>query len=356
MTVPLNIHRAGREPARFRGFPGATWEKAIPVRTLKTTDLRGLAAVVVSIVLHGAIARSLLPTAREAPDPSGPVNTVTDTWTGTTIDLWPSERPSQVEPAGVGAAKTTALAGLSAPGRPGNVPGKPARGPSELGSVFPATAVAPSSTKPMAVREKTIHLAADDPGARKPAVRVVTTEWGAESAKGPASGTGDELPAGTNFGSVGATGVRDLGRAFTRAIPPACDADPVWAALPPGDAGELEVAIRTNESGRITNASPTVGPYRSPPTHLVRLVRRTLSVLAAGTFALGDRRVSEGTQTLLLHATVTDAPAETPRPGGFSSLAFSFDQGHGRASFTRATGRRVDVTVEVIRVVPAPRR
>jgi hypothetical protein len=140
--------------------------------------------------------------------------------------------------------------------------------------------------------------------------------------------------------------VRDLGRAFTRAIPPANDTDPVWASAPPGDAGKLEVAVHVDESGHITGAEPR---GKVQPATLVSLVRRTVPMLQAGTFAVRDGAVTEGVEILEVHATVSDG-ASDDEPANGGRLAFEYARGRGKASFTRAGGRRVDVTVRVLRV------
>jgi hypothetical protein len=74
----------------------------------------------------------------------------------------------------------------------------------------------------------------------------------------------------------------------------------------------------------------------------MRLLRRTMVMLEAGTFAVRGGEVSEGTEILELRATISDAADP-------SDLLAS-DVEHGKAAFTQPTGRHVDVTVKVLRI------
>ncbi|MFS8066216.1 MAG: hypothetical protein ACMG6S_07570, partial [Byssovorax sp.] len=151
--------------------------------------------------------------------------------------------------------------------------------------------------------------------------------------------SGDGAKAGP-FGAEGPSAVRSLGRAFTRAIPMACQADPGWGKLPSGDAGAIEIAITIDETGHITG-------YRAlasdPPKQLVALVKRTIALLDAGTFALKGN-VSAGVEVLRIHAGVSDL--EAAEAGSVAALSF----GEGKAAFTQDSGRHVEVTVRVVKV------
>jgi hypothetical protein len=168
----------------------------------------------------------------------------------------------------------------------------------------------------------------------------------AASADRPASvSTGStQSPPGGSFGAEGPGAVRDLGRAFTRAIPPACDSDPAWAAMPPGDAGSVEVAVAVDESGHVTGAEPR---GVDPPKVLVGLVRRTLPLLQAGTFAIQGGAVGAGVQIVKIGAAVREVGPDEP-----NGLAFEYERGRGKASFSRGSGRRVEVSVRMLRVEP----
>ena len=138
--------------------------------------------------------------------------------------------------------------------------------------------------------------------------------------------------------------MRDLGRALTRAIPPACDSDPVWASLPIGPAGKLEVVVHIDESGHITGAEPR-GAVQ--PRALVNILRRTIPLLQAGTFAVREGATAAGDEILELSATVSDASDTSGAP---NQLAFEYARGKGKARFTQSSGRHVEVGVRVVRI------
>jgi hypothetical protein len=159
-------------------------------------------------------------------------------------------------------------------------------------------------------------------------------------------GASDGASGGT-FGAEGPGAPRDLGRAFTRAIPPACQADPIWSKLAPGDAGKLEITITIDETGHITGYKPAKG---DAPQQLLAVVKRTIALLDAGTFALRSGVVSAGNEVLRIRAVVSDV--DESEMGGAAGLAFSYERGKGEARFTQPGGRQVEVSVAVVRVEP----
>lgn len=140
--------------------------------------------------------------------------------------------------------------------------------------------------------------------------------------------------------------MRDLGRAFTRAIPAACSADPVWGKLAVGDAGKLTAELRVDADGHVTSAVP-IG--KDPPKALVAVLKRTLPMLQGGTFAVRGGTVSAGTETIEMTAVVSDEAAG--EDGAKDKLAFSYSGDHGKASFTQTAGRHVEISVRVVKVV-----
>ncbi|UQA60003.1 hypothetical protein [Polyangium aurulentum] len=157
--------------------------------------------------------------------------------------------------------------------------------------------------------------------------------------------TGGAAGAGVgSFGSAGASSVRDLGRAFMRAIPPACDSDSAWGKLSPGSAGTFEVAILVGEDGRITGWEPL---KPNPPAHLASVVKRTLGLMRGGTFAIRDGAVSSGRQILRLSAEVSDVAVGADP---FELGRGDWDGRKGVAYFTQTSGRHVEIKVELVRV------
>ena len=273
-----------------------------------------------SIAFHGGfVALALLvATLKREPVPAvvmTPVDPV-DVWSGVTAAIG-GERLVDVN--------VDALGGQAAPGGTEPPPRPRAKKP-----------------RPAAV-DPNVSASAVDPASpdEKPASRRTPRR---KAGGGDADGAnGDGAKAGP-FGAEGPSAVRSLGRAFTRGIPAACQADPGWSKLPVGDAGSIEVAITLDESGHITGYKALAS---DPPKQLAALVKRTIALLDAGTFALqGD--VGAGVEVLRIQARVSDLEAE--EAGGVAALSF----GAGEAAFTQESGRHVEVTLRVVKVdVPA---
>ena len=133
---------------------------------------------------------------------------------------------------------------------------------------------------------------------------------------------------------------RDLGRAFTHAIPFAAAGDVLWTKVDVGDAGTLRAAIHVDADGHVTGAEPLA---EDAPKHLVSLLQRTVGQLKAGIFAVRAGSISAGTQTLEMKAVVIGEAGE-------DDLAFEYASGHGKATFIVKGGRRVEVRVRVVSV------
>ncbi len=153
------------------------------------------------------------------------------------------------------------------------------------------------------------------------------------------------------WGPEGPPAVRGFGRAFTRAISVASDSNPAWGAVPFGDTGKLEVAVHIDGAGHITSAEPRgAAPHRA----LVSLVRRTVLLIQAGTFAVGSGDAAGSTSIFELRAAVREAAPD----GKDDQDAGEYRDGRGTASFTQVarapgtSGRHVDVTVKLLRVEP----
>ncbi|MDI1432558.1 hypothetical protein [Polyangium sorediatum] len=153
---------------------------------------------------------------------------------------------------------------------------------------------------------------------------------------------------GGSFGAEGASSVRDLGRAFTRALPMASGSDATWGKLPVGGGGSIEVAMIISEEGKITGVEP-LAP--NPPAHLLKAAKNTMALLRGGTFALQGGSVTAGKQILRLSVELSDTDApEDPSGAGAFGLAHRWEGKRGVASFTQTSGRHVEITVEFLRV------
>ncbi|MFT3771145.1 MAG: hypothetical protein QM820_37495 [Minicystis sp.] len=313
-------------------------------------------ALAVSFAAHGALFFAFVPLAhRAARPPEAELAPPKDSWSGTTAEL-----PFAGGPAGplvdvsVEVKPAPAAPALPAAPDPAPVPAVPPSPPSQQAPPAPkSTADAadaprpkprpapPRVDRPAPPREpaKEPREQADRPAPPPSPKRARAVAGSAEPGSAPgAAATG-------SFGAEGPASVRDLGRAFTRAIPPACDADPAWATLPAGDAGKLEVAIHVDADGHIKGFEPR---GKVQPQALVNVLRRTVPMLQAGTFALREGGTSEGTEILELSARVSDAEGE--EDGAPNKLAFEYARGRGKARFTQSNGRRVEIGLRVVRV------
>lgn len=315
-----------------------------------------------SIAFHGAfvalavlaVALKRAPVPVPAPAPADPI----DVWSGRTaaiggerlVDVNVDALGGQTAPAGQAAQATPP----AAPPPPPNaaIPAAPAPKPAaekpdlpdDPAGIEPRPKPRAKKPKPAAVDPAASSSAVDPsptdekpaPPAPPPSPRAAKRRAGGGGATGE---RGDGAAVGP-FGAEGPSAVRSLGRAFTRAIPAACQADPGWGKLPAGDAGTIEIAITIDETGHITG-------YRSlasdPPKQLAALVKRTIALLDAGTFELKGN-VGAGVEVLRIHAGVSDLDAA--EAGGVAALSF----GEGKAAFTQESGRHVEVTLRVVKV------
>lgn len=315
-------------------------------------------ALAVSFAAHGAFLALFVPIARRAATAeAAPLAPPVDRWSGTTAELpFAGGAPGPLVDVSVDRAPAPPPA-QEAPPQPKDAapaPVKAAPEPAPRKDAAPAIAAPAKAVagprrddrnkelRKAEPRDAAAGEAPERPAPRRKKAPVIAGGGDGSAAKGAA-------PPGS-FGAEGPASVRDLGRALTRAIPPACDSDPVWATLPAGDAGKLEVAVRVDAEGHIASAEPRGA---AQPKALVNVLRRTVPLLQAGTFALRDGASGEGTEILELSATVQDPSGEedgdTP-----NRLAFEYARGRGRARFTQASGRRVEIAVRVVRI-EAPR-
>jgi outer membrane biosynthesis protein TonB len=159
--------------------------------------------------------------------------------------------------------------------------------------------------------------------------------------------------AGGRFGAVGtAAAPRDLGYAFTRVIPPSSDSNPRWASLPVGSVGEMVLVFSVSAEGRVERFEVREEP--APPKALEELAERAFFMLRASVFALRPGEITAGLEVIRVRAQVSDVPVPDEAPEGPFNLHFSFADGHGVAGFTQVGGRRVELSVEVLDITPAP--
>ncbi|AUX21060.1 hypothetical protein SOCEGT47_015380 [Sorangium cellulosum] len=292
-----------------------------------------------------------------------------DLWTGATAALPGSgdaSRPVDDRAAPAGSPATPAPAGAAPPRAPvergaeaGGVEAPPATAATAAprGQAPPATAATaaprgqapPATAATAAPRARAVprpSAAAPRPGEERRAPAAAGRAVG--QARSAAARSSDDAGEGGqgDFGAAGSSAARSLGRAFTRAIPPACQGDPIWATLPPGSAGKARFVIDIDDAGRIASWRPE--GEEPPARQLGNLAKRTIALLGGGTFAVARGAVTAGRQTLEVSAVVR-AGAGDEETGAPADLAWRFEGGRGRASFAQPGGRHVEIVVQVVR-------
>lgn len=146
-------------------------------------------------------------------------------------------------------------------------------------------------------------------------------------------------------------GVRSLPSAFTRAIPPATGADPLWQTLPAGKQQPFTVAVRVDSDGHIQDSKILEDHEgNQAPEQFVHLRERVVALLGAGLFAL-QNNVSAGYGVFRISITLSDrAVKEEGEPAELVERGFDPPRGSqaGRAYFTLASGRHFEAKVEIL--------
>lgn len=237
----------------------------------------------------------------------------------------------------------------------------------------PAPRPVPAPTVPAAAPAKAAAVLAAKTGAKAPAPARSSAPVRA-SARAPApapSGTpprpsagaapdlahamaaaadGHDATHGGQFGAAGVLpGVRDLAKAFTRALPRAASGDPLWSKLPLGPAGGFHLVIQIDDQRHLASAKPdekTLSPV------LQHLLARTLLMLQAGQFALDQRNVASGAEKLHVELDVSmRAPSDQINVEPTDTIELGFKppthDKPGRGYFTLASGRHVEAKVTI---------
>ncbi|WP_437757992.1 hypothetical protein [Sorangium sp. So ce1389] len=306
-----------------------------------------LPALLVSGLVHlGAWGSAGLSRQEAAAPPAAPAEErePIDLWTGTTAALPGSGGSSR--PADHRAGSESAAA---APAPPAHAPADAARPPApEVRGAEAGREPAPPATA--APRREAAPRAPRPSAAPRPAARAepeASEQPGDRARAAAARASAGEGEGGEgDFGAAGPSAVRSLGRAFTRAIPPACQADPSWATLPLGSAGKARFVIDIDDVGHIASWRPE--GEEPLARHLGNLAKRTIALLGSGTFAVARGAVTAGKQTLEVSAVIR-AGADDGETGAPADLAWRFEGGRGRASFAQPGGRVVEIVVQVVR-------
>ena len=202
----------------------------------------------------------------------------------------------------------------------------------------PTASAAPSSTPPVPSQRRQARAPSsgegDDPGAQRSAPWLAHFERRADRSSPPSAGP---------FGADARAGVRDLAKAFTRAIPVATVADRAWASLPLGPAGSVRVAIDVDAEGQIGATVFSEGPQ---PPHLKRLVERTVLLIRAGRFSLSRAPGEAGSERLRIDVTISGAAGETEEDD-FGLGFHAPSPGKPGKAYFKAWGRYVEARVTI---------
>jgi hypothetical protein len=279
--------------------------------------------LIASVGFHGALATALVVHGAVAKLPTLSHTSVRDIWIGETLEAAQSDSTSSTE-------ETAPLHE--------SVPDSPAAPPSNEAVPQPkaAKAVAPLRSVVQRTPDSEDSLAQRILAYRP---KSVTTEE-KDTEAGHA-----EVVRGKTGGMAGKEddqSARGFAKAFTRALPAANTGDPVWADLPLGHAGFVRVSVTVGADGSIDQVMVLDKP-RKPPSHLARLVDRTIILLRGGRFALTNG--GAGTETLRLDVTLSERPMESgPLALGFETPTAG---NPGRAYFQLASGRFIDTKVSI---------
>ena len=288
-----------------------------------------------SLGLHGGVLFLVLAAARRVPEAPASEHVRADAWAGSAVEV-------------------DAVATAEAAPAPAEAAPAPAEATAAMGAHAadpPAQAAAAAVSRPAPTAPP--HQAA--PSAPKAPAR---TRRDTEPAASEASGAGATATATGPFGAQGLPpGVRSLPSAFTRAIPPASGADPIWQSLPTGTEPPFIITIQVDADGHIADAQIAALPGRSEiPTQFEHLRQRVIALLGGGLFAL-QNNAGAGRDRFRITITLSDrAVHEDSEPAELVERGFDPPHGAapGRAYFTLASGRHFEAKVEVLGAAGRP--
>ena len=301
---------------------------------MRTATAAPVTSLLGSLGLHGGVVLALLITAQRAPAPAVIVPARADAWQGNAVEVDAIATP-EATPNIANAASAPAESEPSAPAAPSE-PSEPT----------------PRSQPKAASTEQAVEPA-PKPRPRRPR-RAASPSATDLAAATPGSGNHESNSAAATgaFGSEGLPpGVRSLPSAFTRAIPPATGADPLWQSLPAGTQRPFILSVRVDADGHISEAKwVDAHDGRGAPLQFEHLRERVIALLGGGLFALQNDSVA-GTDLFRITITLSDrAVHEESGPAELVERGFEPPRSGapGRAYFTLASGRHFEAKVEVL--------
>lgn len=290
-----------------------------------------------SLGLHTCALLVLLLGARKLPPSTPPTAQHRDAWSGNAVEVDAVATPEATPNLG-NIANAPALTQPNA-GADANSANAPTVG------TLANTAAQPSATTP----------ARQQPNLKpKPPTPTRSASSGAVSAAVHADGSHDAstAPATGAFGAEGLPpGVRSLPSAFTRAIPPATGADPIWQSLPVGAQPSFIISVQVDADGHISGAQIQADHSgRETPLQFEHLRQRVIALLGGGLFALKNNAVA-GSDRFRITISLSDRTVQDENaPAELVERGFDPPRGTspGRAYFTLASGRHFEAKVEVL--------
>jgi hypothetical protein len=295
-----------------------------------------------SLGLHAAIALGFFLAVRHVPKLHEYRDARPDVWVGNAVEVDAVATPDEAanpSNAAVQAAPGETTAAASAPTAPASTA---------------EVAALPARPKPEEIAAEPTR--SKQSTARDASQRATPQPKNTKSSALPSSGDASEratqtAPASGAFGGEGLPpGVRSLPSAFTRAIPAATAADPIWQTSTLGTEHPFSIAIEIDDEGHIASAEILrEKDGAEPQTQAQHLRERVIALLGAGQFALqnevaGGHAVFRLTITLSDESVSEDELAQLPKKG-FEPPSESRP---GRAYFTLVSGRHFEAKVQVL--------
>jgi hypothetical protein len=172
----------------------------------------------------------------------------------------------------------------------------------------------------------------------------------AQSSNASGAGTGDGT---SNEGDGGhARTAPSLAARFTKELAPYAAHVPSWQTMPTGATASAEITLELDADGHVVKDRDPLEGVVGAPDAIAESVRRTQKSMLL-VFSLPDRPVGAGTVTLRIRGDVSDRDPPSNKdsldPNGIE-YAFTFEGKKGAATFTLASGRHVELSVEIVRV------
>ena len=303
-----------------------------------------------SLGLHVGVALALLVAVRQPLPVPALDRTQPDAWAGNAVEVDAVATPDATDnvPSSAPAIPQTAAAAAAEPAHEPE--------PSTPNTPPPPSTPPPPRTERSAPDRPTPKAtpAPIRPGVPRPSKPMLDHGAGTTTATASdtTSGTGAAVPATGAFGADALPpGVRSLPSAFTRAIPPATGADPIWQSLPIGAQHPFTIAVEVDAEGHIASAEIVKEKDGSPAaTQALHLRERVVALLGGGLFALHNN-VGAGRELFRITITLSDTPVhDQDDPAQLVERGFDPPRGGapGRAYFTLASGRHFEAKVQVL--------